>query len=138
MLNKKNLNKYVLSIIDIKEDELKKTLLLQLNIFILISTLLIVKPTINSLFLSELSADALPIGYVLTAFFAIIGFYEMSRRLEKILIHLGHMFSTFLSLLLCPKLRCLRYVAWAISALNRHRAITVLVALCRPAASIDS
>ena len=107
MLNKKNLNKYVLSIIDIKEDELKKTLLLQLNIFILISTLLIVKPTINSLFLSELSADALPIGYVLTAFFAIIGFYEMSRRLEKILIHLGHMFSTFLSLLLCPKLRCL-------------------------------
>jgi AAA family ATP:ADP antiporter len=83
MLNKKNLNKYVLSIIDIKEDELKKTLLLQLNIFILISTLLIVKPTINSLFLSELSADALPIGYVLTAFFAIIGFYFYNRLLEK-------------------------------------------------------
>ena len=57
--------KYILKVFDLKEEELPKTLLLQLNIFIIITTLLIVKPTINSLFLSELTADALPLGYIL-------------------------------------------------------------------------
>ena len=54
------LKKYILKAFDLKEEELKKTLFLQLNIFLLITTLLIVKPTINSLFLSELTSDALP------------------------------------------------------------------------------
>ena len=61
------LKRYILQVFDLKEEELHKTLLLQLNIFLIITTLLIVKPTINSLFLSELTADALPLGYVLTA-----------------------------------------------------------------------
>mgnify|MGYP003670735181 CR=1 FL=1 len=53
------LKKYILKVFDLKEEELHKTLLLQLNIFLLITTLLIVKPTINSLFLSELTSDAI-------------------------------------------------------------------------------
>ena len=61
------LKKYLLTIFDLEESELKKTVLLQLNIFLLITTLLIVKPVVNSLFLSELTADALPLGYVFTA-----------------------------------------------------------------------
>ncbi|QDO94758.1 hypothetical protein FNB79_12555 [Formosa sediminum] len=80
---KKTLKHHVLKVFDIKEEELKKTLLLQLNIFILITTLLIVKPTINSLFLSELSSDALPLAYVFTAVLAIIGSYFYDKALEK-------------------------------------------------------
>ena len=77
------LKKYILQIFDIKEEELRKTLLLQLNIFLLITTLLIVKPTINSIFLSELTADALPLGYVFTAIFAIIGSFFYDKLLES-------------------------------------------------------
>ncbi len=73
---------YLLKVFDLKEHELNKTLLLQLNIFLLITTLLIVKPTINSLFLSELSADALPLGYVLTAILALLGSYFYNKALE--------------------------------------------------------
>lgn len=87
----KRLTLYLLKVFDITEDELQKTLLLQLNIFLILTTLLIVKPTINSLFLSELSASALPAGYVLTAIFAIIGsfFYDKALAhfsLNKIII----------------------------------------------------
>lgn len=78
-----NLKKYILQVFDLKEEELYKTLLLQLNIFLIITTLLIVKPTINSLFLSELTSDALPLGYVLTAIMAIIGSYFYDKILEK-------------------------------------------------------
>ena len=73
---------YLLKVFDLKEHELNKTLLLQLNIFLLITCLLIVKPTINSLFLSELSADALPLGYVLTAIMALLGSYFYNKALE--------------------------------------------------------
>ena len=77
------LKTYILKVFDLKEEELHKTLLLQLNIFIIITTLLIVKPTINSLFLSELTSDALPLGYVLTAMMAIIGSYFYDKALEN-------------------------------------------------------
>ncbi|TYP97414.1 AAA family ATP:ADP antiporter [Tenacibaculum adriaticum] len=83
MAFKNILKEYLLKIFDIREDELRKTFLLQLNIFLLITTLLIVKPTINSLFLSELGSGALPLGYVLTAIAAIIGSYFYNKALEK-------------------------------------------------------
>lgn len=83
MLINKKIKQYILKVFDIREDELNKTLLLQLNIFLLITTLLIVKPTVNSLFLSELTSDALPLGYVLTAIVAIIGSYFYDKALEK-------------------------------------------------------
>jgi AAA family ATP:ADP antiporter len=83
MLLKITLKKYLLKVFHLREDELKKTLLLQLNIFLLITTLLIVKPTINSLFLSELSSNALPLGYILTAISAIIGSMFYDKILEK-------------------------------------------------------
>ena len=57
---------------DLKPNEIRKALLLQAYIFILITSLLVVKPTVNSLFLSRLTADALPTAYLLTAIFAVI------------------------------------------------------------------
>ncbi|MBZ0327327.1 MAG: hypothetical protein K8F54_06945 [Altibacter sp.] len=83
MLQLSTIKKYILRVFDLKEEELHKTLLLQLNIFLLITTLLIVKPTINSLFLSELTSDALPVGYVLTAIMAILGSYFYNKALER-------------------------------------------------------
>ncbi len=77
------LKRNILKVFDLREEELNKTLLLQFNIFILITTLLIIKPTINSLFLSELTSDALPLGYVFTAIMAIIGSYFYDKALEK-------------------------------------------------------
>ena len=74
---------YILKVFDLKEEELNKTLLLQLNIFTIITTLLIVKPTINSLFLSDLTSSALPLGYVLTAIIAIVGYFFYDKALER-------------------------------------------------------
>lgn len=74
---------YLLNLFDLNEDELQKTLLLQLNIFLLITTLLVVKPTINSLFLSELTAKALPLAYILTAISAVVGSFFYDKFLER-------------------------------------------------------
>ncbi len=79
---------YLLKIFDLKEDELNKTLLLQLNIFIIISVLLIIKPTVNSLFLSELTASAIPLGYVLTALVAVFGSFFYNAAQEKYAINI--------------------------------------------------
>lgn len=83
MLSLKALKTLILKLFDLKEEELNKTLLLQLNIFLLITTLLIVKPTVNSLFLSELTSEALPLGYVLTALIAVFGSYFYNGILER-------------------------------------------------------
>ena len=77
------LKNYIFKIFDIREDELHKTLLLLLHIFLIITSLLVVKPTINSLFLSELTSQALPLGYVLTAITAVVGSYFYNKALEK-------------------------------------------------------
>ncbi|NJB70127.1 AAA family ATP:ADP antiporter [Saonia flava] len=89
---------YALRVFDIKEEELKKTLLLQLNIFLIITTLLIVKPTVNSLFLSELGSNALPLGYVLTAIAAVIGSYFYNKALEKAQLNRIIVFTLYISI----------------------------------------
>lgn len=45
---------------------------MQLLIFLIISTLLIVKPTVNGLFLSEIGVERLPLAFLLVALFATI------------------------------------------------------------------
>lgn len=79
----KALSRYIQMVFQLREGEVKKTLLLQLNIFLIITALLIIKPTINSLFLAELTADAIPLGYVFTALMAVLGAYFYNRWLER-------------------------------------------------------
>ncbi|MFK7807002.1 MAG: Npt1/Npt2 family nucleotide transporter [Saprospiraceae bacterium] len=57
-------------IFDIREGELFRALSMQLNIFLIITTLLVLKPTINSLFLSTHGIESLPTAYILVAIFA--------------------------------------------------------------------
>ncbi len=53
-----------------------------LYIFIIITTLLIVKPTVNALFVSKLGADNLPLGYLLVASIAVLTSYFYNRAIR--------------------------------------------------------
>ncbi|MCB0705125.1 MAG: hypothetical protein KDC34_07435 [Saprospiraceae bacterium] len=64
--------KFLKRVFDIREGEFSRASLMQLNIFLIVSTLLIVKPTVNGLFLSEMGVEALPVAFVLVAVFAVI------------------------------------------------------------------
>ncbi|GGX30124.1 Npt1/Npt2 family nucleotide transporter [Aquimarina muelleri] len=70
-------------IFDIKNEEIKTALLMQGYIFLVIATLLVIKPTINSLFISDLGADSLPVGYLLIAISAIITSFFYSKATER-------------------------------------------------------
>lgn len=79
--------KYASKIFGIDEAELHKAFIMQLILFLIITTLLLLKPTISSLFLTELSADSLPTAYILTGIFAIIGSHYYTIGLEKFNLH---------------------------------------------------
>jgi len=86
-LTKEGINylfKYFLrKVFDVREGEITRVLLMQLNIFLLISTILMLKPAVNSLFLSKFGADNLPYAFVLVALFAAIVSSVYSRTLKK-------------------------------------------------------
>ena len=67
---------------DVRAGEITRVLLMQINIFLLISTILILKPAVNSLFLSKFGADNLPNAFVLVALFAAIISSVYSRMLK--------------------------------------------------------
>lgn len=56
---------------------------MQLYIFLIITVLLIVKPTVNAIFVSELGADNLPFGYLLVALTAVCTTYFYSKAIRK-------------------------------------------------------
>lgn len=55
---------------DLREGEIVRALLMQLNIFLIITTLLIVKPTVTGLFLSDIGVEQLPKVFILVSVFA--------------------------------------------------------------------
>ena len=56
---------------------------MQLYVFVVITVLLIVKPTVNALFVSNLGADSLPFGYLLVAVTAVVTSYFYSKAIRK-------------------------------------------------------
>ncbi len=70
----------------IRDGELKIALYMQLYIFIIITVLLLVKPTINALFLSHLGSEELPTAYLLVAVLAILTSYFYNRLLRFVSI----------------------------------------------------
>lgn len=67
----------------IRDVELRISFLMQLYIFLVITVLLIVKPTVNALFVSQLGADSLPFGYLLVALIAVISSYFYSKAIRE-------------------------------------------------------
>ena len=67
----------------LRDGEIYISFLMQLYIFIVITVLLIVKPTINALFVSRLGADHLPYGYLLVAVVAVITSYFYNKAIRK-------------------------------------------------------
>ena len=67
----------------IRDGEIYISFLMQLYIFIIITVLLIVKPTVNALFLSQLGADSLPYGYLLVAVVAVLTSYFYNKAIRK-------------------------------------------------------
>ncbi len=83
-INKKYIINLLRNVFDIREGEYRRAILMQLNIFIIISTLLIVKPAVNGLFLSKLGAENLPNAFVLVAIFAGLVSLFYSRVLSRL------------------------------------------------------
>ena len=69
---------------DLREGEYKRAFLMQLNIFLIISTLLIVKPTVNGLFIARFGVESLPLAFVLVAILASALSLFYSRKLVKV------------------------------------------------------
>ena len=69
---------------DIREGEINRAILMMVYIFLIISTLLIVKPAVNSLFLSKFGVAQLPYAFLLVSLFAAVIITIYSRLLKTI------------------------------------------------------
>jgi AAA family ATP:ADP antiporter len=67
----------------LRDGEIAISFLMQLYIFIVITVLLIVKPTVNALFLNQLGADNLPYAYLLVALVAVLTTYFYNKILKN-------------------------------------------------------
>lgn len=68
---------------DIREGEYKVSFLMTGYIFLVIAVLLIIKPTVNALFLSDLGVRQLPMAFLLVAFTAVLSSFAYTRALTK-------------------------------------------------------
>lgn len=74
---------FLKKIFNIREGELKVSIFMLTYIFLIITTLLIVKPTVNALFLSELGIESLPYAFLAVAIVAIFSSFFYSKALQK-------------------------------------------------------
>ncbi|ADV49980.1 HEAT domain containing protein [Cellulophaga algicola DSM 14237] len=85
---------------DIREGEFKISFYMLAYIFLVIASLLIIKPTVNALFLSELGIENLPLAFLLVAATAIISSYAYSRALARYSLKKIIRFTLFVSIIL--------------------------------------
>ena len=74
--------KIIKRIFDVREGEFKVSLWMLAYIFLIIGVLLIIKPTVNALFLSELGIEQLPFAFLLVAITAITTSYFYSKAVS--------------------------------------------------------
>ncbi|TLP75480.1 Npt1/Npt2 family nucleotide transporter [Maribacter sp. ACAM166] len=75
--------KLIKKIFDVREGEFKVSLWMLAYIFLVIAVLLIIKPTVNALFLSELGIQQLPFAFLLVAVTAITSSYFYSKAVSR-------------------------------------------------------
>ncbi len=86
--SKKLVKEFLTKTFDIRAGEFKRAFLMMLYIFLVISSNLILKPTVISLFLSEFGVDQLPIVFIFVAVFAAAGIAIYSHSLKTTSINL--------------------------------------------------
>ena len=85
---------------DIRVGEFRRVWLMQLNVFLLIQCLWIVKPIVNAQFLSRVGVDQLPLVFLLVALFALLVSRSYSRLLSRLPIG-SIMLRTYLTSIVC-------------------------------------
>ena len=73
----------VKKVFDVREGEFKISFFMAAYIFLIIGVLLIIKPTVNALFLSEIGVEQLPVAFLLVALTAIMSSFAYSKALAK-------------------------------------------------------
>ncbi len=77
------LRKIIRKTFDVREGEFKISFLMQAYVFLIIAVLLIIKPTVNAIFLSELGVEQLPMAFLLVAVTAIVSSAFYTRALAR-------------------------------------------------------
>jgi len=75
---------FLRSTLDLREGEMQRALLMQFYIFLIITTLLVVKPTANAMFLSRFGVSQLPFAFILVAIVAAIVTMLYSTLVTKV------------------------------------------------------
>lgn len=75
-------------VFNLQDGEIKLALLMQCYIFLVITVLLLIKPTVNALFLSNLGVEQLPFGYLLVATVAILSTFFYRRFVQRFSIRI--------------------------------------------------
>ncbi len=70
-------------VFNIRDGEIYISFLMQLYIFLVITALLLIKPTVNAIFLSKLGANQLPNGYILVALIAVLSSYFYNKVVHR-------------------------------------------------------
>src|SRR5258706_4815825 len=89
----------LLRMFDIRTGEFRRVLLMQLNVFLLIQCLWIIKPVVNALFLSRVGIDKLPLVFLLVALTALALSKTYSRLLNRLALGTIMIYTYLISIL---------------------------------------